>query len=569
MGKDYPEIAERGETIASTIETEEQRFIETLHRGLEELNKEREAARGPLSGDRAFFLYDTFGFPRELTEDIWVREMNLPLSPGFDHEYHAALAAQQERARVAWKGSGSRQLSDLHHNLAQELGATTFVGYGQLSATARVAALIKVNGEGGEGPFDSTQGPERAKRVEGVRVKQAEPGETVGVVLERTPLYAESGGQVADRGRLTFAGGAGEVLDVQKPLGGMFIHTVRLVSGTLVEGAEVRAEVDAPRRAAVERHHTATHLLHAALHRVVGKGATQAGSLVAPDRLRFDFMSLRAVEPEKLKAIEDMVSGKILENLAVVTCETTLEDAKRRGAMALFGEKYGTHVRMVEIADFSRELCGGTHVGATGAVGPFVLVAESAVASGVRRIEALAGSAALAVLSGQRELLEQSAALLKCAPKDVKARIEKLLEERRQLENALRELKGRKAQQGLAGQLAGATKIHGVNVLITEAEVEDPAALRTYADQALDKLREGVVVIGSRGADKCYLIARVSASLVKRVRAGDLVKEAAAAVGGTGGGKPEMAQAGGKDPAKLPDALARAREFLNAKLKTS
>lgn len=550
MGQAYPEIQERERDIHGTLAAEEQRFIETLQRGLEELNKERAAARGPLSGERAFFFYDTFGFPRELTEDIWVREMRLPLSAGFETEYGKALLAQQERARAAWKGPGGRVLTDLHHALAQELGATPFMGYQTLAGTASTRGLIKLAEGGGEG----------------LRAKEAKAGETVEVILDQTPFYAESGGQVGDRGRLVYPGGQAEVLDVKKPLGGMFIHTVRILQGTLTEGLEVRMEVDAPRRAATQRHHTATHLLHAALHRIVGRQATQAGSLVAPERLRFDFMSAKALDGEKLRAIESMVNGKILENVPVVTQETTLVEAKRRGAQALFGEKYGDQVRMVEIAGFSLELCGGTHVDATGAIGPFVVVAESAVASGVRRVEALAGDAALTFLSGQREKLERLAALLKCASQDVELRITRLLEERRELQNTIDRMKGQQAQQELAGQLAGATELHGVNVLITEALVEDPGALRTLADQALDKLREGVAVIGSRGPDKWYLIARVSKALAKRVDAGELVKAAAAAAGGTGGGKPEMAQAGGKDPAKLPVGLQKAREFLDARL---
>ena len=550
MGPAYPEIAEREPGIADTVLAEEKRFIETLHHGLGELEKERSsAAEKPLSGVRAFYLYDTFGFPKELTEDIWVREMKLKLSSQFEAEYKEALQEQQERARAAWKGSGGRALGDLYHALSQELPATAFTGYDELATPARALAIVQLGGEGGR---------------EGVRAKAAETGETVDVVLDRTPLYAEAGGQVADRGKLTWEGGEGEVVDVQKPLGSVVIHTVRVARGRLADGASVRAEVDGPRRLATARHHTATHLLHAALRAHVGKGATQAGSLVAPDRFRFDFMSQKAVEPAALRAIEDEVNRRVLESHPVVTEVLSLKEAKTRGAMMLFGEKYGDKVRLVEIPEVSRELCGGTHVASTAVIGPFVITDEASVASGVRRIEGLAGGPAIEALRSGRDTVERAAALLRCAPRDVEARLERLLEERRELEQALANARRDKAAKGLSAQMSAATEIGGVKVLLAEAE--HPAALRELADRALADLKEGVVLLGARGEGKCHLIVRVSAALAKRLGAAEIVKAAAAAVGGTGGGKPEMAQAGGREPEKLPEAFARAREFLEGRL---
>ncbi len=538
------DLGERGGEIREIIAREEETFLAVVERGSAVI-REMRAKTAKLTGERAFYLWDTFGFPRELTEDIWVRELSLALSPDFEKEYQASLGEQQDKARAAWKGSGARALTEVHHALAREVGATEFVGYTTPMVQARIVAIVR--------------GGESAPETKG--------GETVDLILDRTPFYAEAGGQVADRGLIRFHGGQAEVVDVQRPVGGMFIHTARVLDGVLASGTTVEAEVDGGRRAATARHHTATHLMHAALQQVVGRGTTQSGSMVSPDRLRFDFMSMKPVSLAELRAIEDIVNAKIIENLPVVTTETTPEEARRAGAQALFGEKYGDKVRMVEVAGFSRELCGGTHVPATGNLGSFVIVAEGAVASGVRRIEALAGFAALTALMKQRSSVERVASLLKCGPRDVEARVGKLLEERREIENSLKAIKGRQAREELSGQISGAAEMHGVKVLLTEVAADDPAALRVLADQAFEKLRDGVVVIGSRTEDKCFFVARVSSALAKRVRAGDLVKAAAAAVGGTGGGKPEMAQAGGKDPAKLPEALARAREFLDSKLK--
>ena len=550
MGGAYPEIAERAVAVAGTVEIEEKRFIETLERGLAELEKERGSGRSTLDGSRAFYFYDTFGFPRELTRDIWAREMGLILSPDFEREYDSALEEQQERARAAWKGSGAKALTGVHHELASELGATPFVGYGSLAADTKVAAII-VTGKDGQGS----------------RVNAAKEEDIVGLVLERTPFYAESGGQTADGGWISSGHGRAEVLDVVKPVGGMVIHLVRVKSGEIKTGDSVRAEVDAARRLATARHHTATHLLHAALRSVVGPSATQAGSLVAPDRLRFDFTSQKAVEKEKLRAIEEMVNAKVIENVPVVTHATSLAEARKKGAMALFGEKYGEHVRMVEVADYSRELCGGTHVTATGTIGPVVIVSEGAVAAGVRRIEALAGAAALAALADRREALEKTAALLKAPVSEVTERVARLIAERRDLENALKTAREAGARQALAGRAAEAESIGGVNVLIAETDTGgDPAALRTLADQALDRLKEGVVVLGTRSGEKCQLVVRISAGLTARAAAGDVVKAAVSASGGSGGGRPDMAQGGLKDASRLPEALESARGFLRKKL---
>jgi len=555
MSPAYPELAERERVIADTILAEEKRFIETLHHGLHELEKERSASSGrPLTGTRAFYLYDTFGFPKELTEDIWVREMKLALSPKFEAEYKGALEEQQERARAAWKGSGARALGDLYHALSQECPLTVFTGYEALSGPAKVLAIVKLGGEGGR---------------EGVRAAAAEAGETVDVVLNTTPLYAEAGGQVADRGKLVWEGGEGEVADVQKPLGSVVVHTVRVTKGRLAEGAQVRAEVDAARRLATARHHTATHLVHAALRSHVGKSATQAGSLVAPDRLRFDFMSQKAVDPGILRLIEETVNARVLESRPVETAVLTLKEAKERGAMMLFGEKYGDKVRLVEIPEVSRELCAGTHVSSTSVIGPFVITDESAVASGVRRIEALAGGPAIEALRAQRDAVERAAALLRCPPRDLEARVGKMVEEHRELEQALATARRDKAAKGLSAKMGDAALIGGVTVLMAEAEAENPAALRELADRALDGLKEGIVLLGARGEGKCHLIVRVSAGLANRVGAAEVVRAAAAAVGGSGGGKPEMAQAGGREPEKMPEAFARAREFLETKLARS
>jgi alanyl-tRNA synthetase len=441
---------------------------------------------------------------------------------------------------------GSRAAGELYRTLENEFRATPFVGYLNLRITAKVLGIVRTDG----------------KNPEGVRVDNAAAGETAGVILDKTPFYAESGGQVADTGRLVFPGGSAEVIDVQKPFGGMFVHTVRVGEGKIETGVLIDAQVDASRRDGIARHHTATHLLHAALRRIVGPATTQAGSLVAPDRFRFDFMSPRPVPPDQLREIEDMVNARILENATVSSREAAIEEARKSGALALFGEKYGDRVRLIEVSDYSRELCGGTHVIATGMIGPFVLLSESAVAAGVRRIEGLAGQAALDFMRNQRGAVDRASALLKSAPGEIEGRVAKLLDERRALEDSVKRLKGQLAQKDLAGKIAGSEEIGGVRVLISEVQADEPQMLREIADAALGSLGEGVVVLGSRSKDKCHLVARVSRGLAERVNAGEVVRVASAAVGGSGGGKAQMAQAGGKDPSKLPEALAGARKAI-------
>lgn len=550
MSPVYPELEERAKTIIETILAEEVRFIDTLQRGLEELEKERGDNSGALLGDRAFYLYDTFGFPRELTVDIWTKEMKQPLSSSFDVEYENALEAQQGRARAAWKGSGARTLSTIHHSLARELGATKFVGYEVLRGQSHIAAVI---GEADDGRRDN------------IRVKTGEAQDTVEVVLASTPFYAQSGGQVSDMGRIVWDGGEGDVLDVQKPTGNMFIHTVRARRGIISKGITVHTEVDSVRRHAIERNHTATHLLHAALHKYVGRNATQAGSLVSPERLRFDFMAARPVDTGCLRAIELFVNEAIIQNIFVKTSEVSLDDAKRKGAMMLFSEKYGTTVRIVEIGEVSRELCGGTHVLATGAIGPFVILSESGVASGVRRIEAISGLASLAEIALQRKSLDDASAILHCTQEELEAKITKLIEDRKRLAQTLKDAKALGAKSMLTGGIAEASKLGGISVLITETSGLEPAALREMADNALSRLSEGVVVMGSATEGRAHILARVSKGLISRVSAIEIVNVAASTLGGSGGGKPEMAQAGGKNPEMVALALTRAREFLAGK----
>jgi alanyl-tRNA synthetase len=549
MGTHYESLNERQKEIIEVVRAEEERFLSVVERGGTAI-RELQAHGDTLAGDKAFYLWDTFGFPKEVTEDIWVRELGKKLSPKYEAEYRGAQEAQQEKARAAWKGSGGKALGELYHTLAGEMGPTPFTGYQHMAMKTRVVAIIRRGSEG----------------AEGIREKEAGRGETVDLILEKTPFYAESGGQVTDTGFLMFSGGKAEVLEVAKPVGDMFVHTVKVVEGSMKEGMEVGAEIDAARRWSIMRHHTSTHLLHASLHRIVGTQATQAGSLVAPERFRFDFMSQKAVDAGQLKAVEELVNMKVLENLPVTVTETTQAEAKKRGVMALFGEKYGDRVRMVEVADFSKELCGGTHVPATGHIGPFLITSEGAVAAGVRRIEGVAGTAAIEAIAGQRASMERAAALLKCPVRELEERIEKTLADHRALENEFNALKTRMAQKDLDSRSSASEEIGGVKVLLIEADAPDPGVLRELADRALDSLKEGVVVIGTRGDGKCSLVARVSPATSKRVTAGELVKVAAEAVGGSGGGKPEMAQAGGKLPEKLPEALAKVREHLKAKL---
>src|SRR5690606_27518484 len=454
------ELVERRAFICDRVRREEERFAQTLSKGLalleEEIAKARQAGQRVLPGDVVFRLYDTYGFPVDLTEDILSGHQL-----GFDHAgFEAAMEEQRARARAAWKGSGQSAVGPVYGQLAADF-ETRFVGYERLATDSRVLAL----GAGGTG------------------VPQVRAGDTVEVVVEETPFYAESGGQVADRGVIETPSGRIEVEDVSRPVDALIVHRGRVVSGEVYVDQPARLSVDAPRRQGAVRHHSGTHLLHSALREVLGPNASQRGSLVAPDRLRFDFSHDAPVTREQLDAIEDLVNEWIAENEPAVVEEMPYRDAIGAGAIAMFGEKYGDRVRVVRFGDFSIELCGGTHARATGDIGLLKIVGESGVASGVRRIEAVTGAEALRRWRQQEQALERTAELLRAPVGEVEDRVERLLEERRALERELEALRAEQRRAASGDLVSQAEEIGGVRVLLARVEGVSGGDLRKMVDE--------------------------------------------------------------------------------------
>lgn len=544
MAHQYPELRESEQRIARTVLTEEERFASTLARGMELLEGvfERLAKRGEklIPGEELFRLYDTYGFPMDLAKDIADDRGFLMDNEGFD----AAMARQREKARGAWAGSGQEAVAPVYRQLSERVGATEFVGYQQLEAEAVVVAIVK----------------------HGVEVEEAHAGETAEVVLDRTPFYGESGGQVGDTGVLDSPAGNAIVRDTQKRAGKLHVHSVEVRAGVLRRGERVVGRVDAEKRHATENHHTATHLLQSALRRVLGDHVHQAGSLVAPDRLRFDFTHFEGISQDRLQDIERLVNDFIRRDEPVVTELKPLEEARKAGAMALFGEKYEDIVRVVRVGDFSMELCGGTHVARTGVIGYCKLLNESSVSSGVRRVEAVCGEACVEVLQARERQLTSTAKLLSASVDTLEERVQSLLEENRRLARELEKWKQAAATGGGAGGAVQAQEVKGVKLLALALEGQDGKGLRMALDSFRAKLGSGVVVLGSAVEGKAALCAGVTPDLTGRISAGDIVKHLAPIVGGAGGGRADMAQAGGKHPEKLSEAIGQARAVVESLL---
>jgi alanyl-tRNA synthetase len=544
MGAAYPELVRAQSLIESTLNQEETRFRQTLSNGLKLLDEATAElpAGGTLPGATAFKLYDTYGFPYDLTEDaLRARGLQVERS-GFDD----AMAAQKAAARAAWKGSGDKASDELWFDLTEEVGATEFTGYTSEEGEGIVLAIVR----------------------DSMRVDGAAPGDTVQVVTNQTPFYAESGGQVGDQGTMRGEGGAqARVLDTQKQAGKLHVHTVALESGELRVGAPVRLEVDHARRDAVRANHSATHLLHAALRERLGKHVAQKGSLVAPDRLRFDISHPSAIAGSELSTVEADVNGQIRANTPVATRLMTPEDAIAEGAMALFGEKYGDEVRVVSMGTddgrYSVELCGGTHVRAVGEIGLFKIVAEGAVGSGVRRIEALTGEAARQWLLARDQRLREVAASLKATPDEAPARVAALLETTRKLERELAEARRQLALGAGNAEAAGPEEVAGLNFLGRVVEGLDPKSLRSEVDALKKQLGSGVGALIAVNDGRASVAAGVTDDLAGQVSAVDLVKAAVAALGGQGGGgRPDMAQGGGPEAGRASEALAAIKEAL-------
>jgi alanyl-tRNA synthetase len=542
MGRAYPEIVERHAAIRDVVAAEEERFAATLDRGLALLEAEVAAARQrgarTLPGEVAFRLYDTYGFPLDLTEDILAGEGLAVDRAGFER----ALEAQRERARGAQRFSDAAAAPEIVR--AGGL-ATRFVGDRVGEWESQVLALL-VDGRETPGPVGA--------------------GATVDVIVAETPFYAESGGQVGDRGWIETAGGTlVEVRDTQYVAPGVTAQRGIVRRGAIAVGDRVRLRIDAERREAARLNHSATHLLHAALRRRLGAHVRQAGSLVAPERLRFDFSHHRPVGAEELRAIEDEVNAWVRANAEVTSEEMAYDDAIRAGALAFFGEKYGERVRVVRMGEFSTELCGGTHVRRTGDIGFVHIAGESGVAAGVRRLEATTGAGALAAVRRQEEILAGLSRLLRSPnEEEAAAKLERLLAQQRELERRVAELQGKLAGGASRDLLADARRVDGITVLATRVDGLDDRGLREMADRLRERIGSGVVVLGTERDGRALLLAAVTPDLTPRYHAGNLIKQLAPLVGGGGGGRPDFAQAGGREPEKLDEALAAAYGLLGA-----
>jgi alanyl-tRNA synthetase len=544
MAEAYPTEAERKDFVAKVVQNEEERFIATLGNGLRILQDEiaalKEAGQTQIPGATVFKLYDTYGFPVDLTADIVEKDGYTLDEAGFE----TCMEEQRAKAREHWKGSGEEAVGAIYRQLVDEGISTTFSGYEKTEDQADVLALIK----------------------DGELVEAAVCGETVEVITATTPCYGESGGQVGDTGTISTAAASLRILDTKKPLENLFSHVCEVVTGAIQKGAEATISVDAERRQKIVLNHTATHLLQAALQKILGDHIKQAGSLVTPDRLRFDFTHFSPVTTEEIIKIEEEVNKQIRVNAAVQSQVMAASAAQEAGAMALFGEKYGDEVRVISVGDYSMELCGGTHASAAGDIGLFRILSEGGIAAGVRRIEAVTGDGALAQVHQQQQTLQRLANLVKADPQQLESRLQKMLEQQKDLEKELEQLQA-KAKADKSGKLINqAQDVDGIKLLAVKVDGVDGKGLREFADQLRDKLGSGVLVLASTEGGKVALLVAVTKDLTDKVKAGNLIKPLAAIVGGRGGGKPELAQAGGPDTAKVEALLQAAPEQLKEQL---
>ncbi|MED5048728.1 alanine--tRNA ligase [Bacillus siamensis] len=539
----YPEVKEKQEFIAKVIKTEEERFHETLNEGLailsDVIKKEKEKGSGIISGKDVFKLYDTYGFPVELTEEYAEDEQMKVDHKGFEAE----MEKQRERARNARQDVGSMQVQG--GALRDITAESTFVGYSSVKAEAKVIELLH----------------------DGQLISEAHEGDTVQILLDETPFYAESGGQIGDRGVLRSAQAVVTIKDVKKAPNGQHVHEGTVDSGTLQKGASVTAEVEDQMRSGVVKNHTATHLLHQALKDVLGTHVNQAGSLVTENRLRFDFSHFGQVTKEELERIEGIVNEKIWESIPVAIDLKPINEAKEMGAMALFGEKYGDIVRVVQVGDYSLELCGGCHVTNTAEIGLFKIVSESGIGAGTRRIEAVTGKGAYQEMNSQLSLLQHAADELKSNVKDVPKRIQSLQAELKEAQRENESLLSKLGNVEAGAILSKVKDIGGVKVLAEKVNAKDMNHLRTMVDDLKAKLGSAVIILGAVQNDKVNLSAGVTKDLIEKgLHAGKMVKQAAEVCGGGGGGRPDMAQAGGKQPEKLEEALASAEDWIKSVL---
>jgi alanyl-tRNA synthetase len=533
----YPELSDASAFITNIIKNEEVRFLETLDTGMKVLNDTladiRARGQNQVPGDIIFKLYDTFGFPVDIVQDV-VRDEKMELDmEGFDQ----AMDVQRARSRSV---AAFDSVSEAYKNLSAQGIRIEFVGYHSLSADSNILVMV----------------------ADGQEITEAAQGQEIEVVTENTPFYGESGGQVGDTGNITGKKFELEVLDTVKDPTGLIIHKARVISGKVRKGDPVNLLVDAAKRAATALNHTATHILHSVLRQVLGDHVKQAGSRVAPERLRFDFTHFSLIDGDTLETIENLVNQRIRQNIPTDIAEMDAEDAFKSGATALFEEKYGDRVRVVSLTDFSKELCGGIHTERTGNIGLFKIVSESSIASGVRRIDALTGESALAFVQQTARILNQTAHLLKDKAQAVPARVEKMQADIKAFEKQVEELKTKLATEATETATDAVRSIDGTKVMVQKVSVDTPAALRNLADKLKDRIQSGIVVLGGAAGSKAMLIVVVTQDLTDRYHAGSIIKEIATEVGGRGGGRPDMAQAGGNQPENLDKALAKAYKIV-------
>ena len=544
-GEAYPELKDKKEYILKVVQIEEERFNETIDQGLsilkdyiEHIKEENEQK---LDGQRAFKLYDTYGFPLDLTKEI-LEEEGLSLD---EEEFNQYMKEQRERARAARHDTDYMGGDDPIYNLLDSKDTTEFKGYDFLDIESQITNIIKDNQQ----------------------VQSAGPGGEVLIVLDQTPFYAEGGGQVGDKGILENQKAKVEIVDVYKVYDSHILHKGKIISGHININDKVQAKVDREKRLATARNHSTTHLLHKALRKVLGGHVEQAGSLVTPSRLRFDFSHFAPLTAEEIERIEEIVNQKIMESMEIETLETSYDEAKNLGALALFGEKYGDKVRVVKMGDFSIELCGGTHLTNTGQAGLFKIINETGIAAGVRRIEAVTGSGARQWIKDLNELVDNAANTLKTNPNDLVQKAEGLVQQVKEYEQEIQQLKRQLAQGNIDSLLANKESVGDISFVTARLDHQDMVSLREIADTLRDRLKSGVVVLASEHQEKVNLVAAATKDVVdKGAHCGNLIREVAKVTGGGGGGRPNMAQAGGKDPSKISQALDKVKVLLEQQL---
>jgi alanyl-tRNA synthetase len=541
MEPDYPELGQSRKFIDEVVINEEKRFSDTLFHGLsllkEEIDQLRAKGQGVIPGRLVFRLYDTFGFPPDLIEDI-AREEDLKVDiEGFDK----AMAEQRAASQKSWKGSGEEEVPEVYRKIDSRGLKTRFLGYEALEARAKVISIIK----------------------DGEEVGSASEEARLEIILDQSPFYAESGGQVGDIGWIENGNLKIEVVDTVRYPTDLIIHKGKIISGEISVGDMVQAGVDEKRRRSIARNHTATHLLQAALRETMGEHIKQAGSHVGPERMRFDFTHFAQISPERLKEIEMLVNLNIQKNVPLTTRIMTRYEAFKEDAIALFEERYGDQVRVVAIeGGVSRELCGGTHVNATGDIGVFFIVSEGAVSSGIRRIEALTGEGAVREIQKEADNIKSVSRLLKATPDQLVTRVEHFLAEQKEKDRQIEALKARLATKQSEDLISDARDIKGIKVISREVPTANPKDLREFGDHLRDKLKSGIIVIGAKGDGKVFLLCRVTPDLAGRFHAGNIIKELSALVGGKGGGRNDMAEGGGTKVSELSSALSRAYDII-------